>query len=235
MMDYLICQRIVPMYVFKLSKNLIYSRSTKKWYPEESPTSKVWEFNYKNFKPSLNSVRKLPTPSRWYFYLVQKVISPVTLFSQQEDIREAVSRFIYDTWITHKRTNFNNVTMNMEISISRNYKARSIDPMKNSKITVYRDNLMRGYRDLNPISRTSGRRITIVVSIRIYATFVSRDTPVRRCDLNSMELRDTVVAHACSVCILIYHYSLLLKLLGVACMWSFSKNFHELVKFVSTK
>lgn len=118
----------------------------------------------------------------------------------------------------------------MEISISRNYKARSIDTMEKSKITVYRDNLMRGYRDLNPISRTSGRRITIVVSIRIYATFVSHDTPVRRCDLNSMELRDTVVAHACSVCILICHYSLLLKLLGVACMWSFFKEFPRISK-----
>lgn len=48
MMDYLICQSNVPMYVSKLAKkmesetyNLIYSRSTKKWYPEESPTSKV--------------------------------------------------------------------------------------------------------------------------------------------------------------------------------------------------
>lgn len=71
-------------------------------------------------------------------------------------------------------------------------------------------------RDLNPISRTSGRRINIVVSIRIYATFVSRETRVRRCDLNSMELRDVLVLYARNICIPIGHYGLYFKLLGVA-------------------
>lgn len=63
----------------------------------------------------------------------------------------------------------------MEISISI-YGAYSIDVIENSRIATYENNLIANwqeFRDLNPISRISGQRINNVVSIRIYATFVS--------------------------------------------------------------
>lgn len=63
----------------------------------------------------------------------------------------------------------------MEISIL-NYGACSIHVIENSRIATYENNLMASwqeFRDLNPISRISDQRINNVVSIRIYATFVS--------------------------------------------------------------